>query len=162
MLSKGILFMVALGAVLFAPSEVRSQDNKALMHRYFDEVVNKGNLAAIPDFIAPTYIGRQIGTPETKGPEDLKQRLTTLRTAFPDLHVTVEDVVVEGDKVAVRSTYHGTQKGEFGGVTASGKELTWTVIGIQRVENGKFAEGWSLSDLGQRLRAASPPGQGKP
>jgi predicted ester cyclase len=162
MRSKRILFTAILGLILCAPSGAGSEDTKALVRRYFEDVVNKGNLDAITDFIAPTYIGRQVGTPEAKGPEDVKHRVSALRAAFPDLHVTLEDVVVEGDKVATRTTNRGTHRGNLGGMAPTNKQLTWTVIGIQRVENGKFAEGWSISDLGPQLRAVSASGQNKP
>ena len=75
-----------------------------------------------------------------KGIEGLKQRLTLIRTAFPDVHITIEDVVANGDKVAIRTTFHGTHKGEYLGITPTGKAVTATGIGIMRLANGKVQE----------------------
>jgi steroid delta-isomerase-like uncharacterized protein len=162
MLSKRMLFMVALGAGLFIPAGVRGEDNKALVRRMTEEVFNKGNVAAAEEFVAPTIVVHRAGVPDAKGLDGFKQAVSALRTAFPDLHLTIEDMVGEGDKVAVRFTYHGTQKGEFRGVAASGKEMTWTTIIIDHIVNGKIQEVWNISDLGRQLRLVSPPGQSKP
>jgi steroid delta-isomerase-like uncharacterized protein len=162
MLFKRILFVIVLGAVLCVPSGARSEDNKTLVRRWIEEVLSKGNVAAVGDFLASTYVGHSPGVPDAKGPEGIKQRLTALRTAFPDLRYNVEDMVAEGDKVSVRYVAHGTQKGDYMGVAPTGKEMTWTAIGILHITNGKFQEGWLMSDLGQQLRMFAGQGQGKP
>ena len=162
MLYKRIVFVMVLGTVLLAPVTARSEDNKVLVRRYFAEVLNKGNLAAVEEFVAPTYIGHLPGAPDAKGPDDLKQRLTALRTAFPDLSETIEDMVAEGDKVVVRNTLRGTHRGDFMGIAPTGKEVTWTTIGILRIGNGKFQESWIISNLSQQLRLLSAQGQSKP
>ena len=162
MLSKRMLLTVALGAVLFLPAGVRGEDNKALVRRWIEEVFNRGNVAAAEEFVAPTIVIHRAGLPDAKGLDGVKQLVLTLRTAFPDLHLTIEDLVGEGDKVAIRLTYHGTQKGEFRGVAASGKEMTWTTIGIDHLANGKIQEVWNMSDLGRQIGLGSTPGQEKP
>lgn len=83
--------------------------------------------------------------------------------AFPDLHVTVEDMVAEGDKVVFRATNSGTHKGEFVGIAPTGKHAAWTEISIWRIEGGMIAEVWTEVDkLGnmQRLGDISLPGHG--
>jgi len=162
MLSKRMLLMLALGVVLFAPAGVRGEDNKALVRRWFEEVLNKRDLAAIGDFIAPTYVGHAPGAPDVKGPDGFRQRLTALHTAFPDLSETIEDIIAEGDKVVVRNTLRGTHRGDFMGIAPTGKLVTWTTIGILRIVNSKFEEGWIMSDLSQQLRLVSVQGQSKP
>ena len=162
MLSKRMLLTVALGTVLFAPAGVRGEDHKALVRRWTEEVVNKGNLAAVDELFAPTYVWHIAGMPDIKGPDGVRQFVTTVRTAFPDFHATLEDMVVEGDKVAVRYTNRGTQKGEFRGVAPSGKEMTWSLLILTHLAGGKFQESWQISDLYRQLSMGSPPGQSKP
>ena len=162
MLSKRLLLTVALGMVLFAPVGVRGEEPKALVRRLTEEVINKGNLAVIEELFAPTYVWHIAGMPDIKGPDGVKQFLTTVRTAFPDFHSTIEDMVVEGDKVAVRYTNRGTQKGEFRGVAPSGKELTWSLLLITHLAGGKFQESWQLTDLLRQLSLGATPGQSKP
>ena len=85
--------------------------------------------------------------------------------AFPDLHHTVEDQVAEGDTVVTRMTLRGTHHGEFRGIAPTGKPIVVSLIGIDRFENGKFAEQWSqLDTLGllQQLGVIPAPGQGTP
>ena len=162
MLSRRILFMVVLGAVLVTSSGAHSEDNKALVRRWIEEVIAKGNVAVVEQYIAPTYIGHSPGLPEARGPEGSRQRITALHAAFPDLRFTVEDLIADGDKVAVRYTAHGTHKGDFMGVAPTGKEVTWTAITLFHLVNGKIQEAWLISDLGQQLRPAPPAGQSKP
>jgi steroid delta-isomerase-like uncharacterized protein len=162
MLSKRLLLTVALGAVLFAPAGVRGEDNKAFVRRWFDEVWNKRNMAAIEDFLAPTYVGYTPGTPDVKGPDSFRQRHTALSTAFPDFRFTVEEIIAEGDKVAVRYTLRGTHRGDFMGIAPTGKEMTWTGITLFHIANGKIQETWLMTDLVRQLGMISAPGQRKP
>jgi predicted ester cyclase len=96
-------------------------------------------------------VGHVVGSPEVKGSEALKQRLTMLHTAFPDIHITVDDMVAAGDKVATRTTLHGTHKGKFLGIAPTGKTITATDIRITRIANGKLRENWLAGDLHQQL-----------
>src|ERR671936_1612701 len=119
---RGMLALV-LGAMLCAPSAARGEDAKALSRRLFEEVWNKGNQAAIGELIATSYVRHDPATPELTGIEGFKQNFTTLRTAFPDIHFTVEDQVAEGDKVANRLSWRGTHKGDYRGVAPTGKQV---------------------------------------
>ena len=84
---------------------------------------------------------------EFRGSAALKQGIASLHAAFPDLHYTVEDMVAEGDKVAVHYTGRGTHHGEFQGIPATGKPMTYTGILIWRFVDGKIAEHWAAPDL---------------
>ena len=86
------------------------------------------------------------------GPEAVKRGVTSRRTAFPDIHVTIEDMVAEADKVVARLTFRGTHRGEFKGIPPTEKEVIWTGIWIYRVANGKFVERWHNYDLLGLLR----------
>jgi len=159
MLYRQGLLVVVLGAALLAPAAGYGQDNKALLRRYFEEGANKGNLTVVDEVFAPTFVGHSVALGmEVKGPEGIKQLLTRTRTAFPDLQVTVEEMVAEGDKVATRTTWRGTHKGEYLGIAPSGTPVTWTTLTIGRVAKGKVQEGWLTNDLLQQLRAAPQSG----
>lgn len=151
MFSRRILLTVVLGTLFLVPSTAHAQDNQALVRRYLEEVINQGKLAVIDEVVASDYAGHAMGAPEVKGSEGLKQRLTMLRTAFPDVHITVDDMVAAGDKVATRTTFHGTHKGEYLGIAPTGKTITATGIGIMHIANGKIQENWLAGDLLQQL-----------
>ena len=94
--------------------------------------------------------------------EGIKGYITMFRAAFPDLHYTLEDSIAEGDRVVQRATAHGTMKGDFMGMPASGRSATWSEIHITRYENGKAIEHWAVVDqLGMlaQLGFAQAPGQ---
>ena len=107
-----------------------SEENKAIAGRYLDELWNKKN-EAIPDELRSFSRG-------TLGRE--------VRAAFPDIQLTVEDQVAEGDKVVTRYTLRGTHKGEFAGIAPTDKQVTFTGIWIYRIEGGKIVERWGNSD----------------
>jgi steroid delta-isomerase-like uncharacterized protein len=149
---KLVKFIVIVNVSLFAALPAWGEDNKAIVRHYYAEVLTKGNVAAIDDLVSPTYVGHDPAAPDAQGTAGLKQRVTRLRTAFPDLHVTVEDMVAEGDKVATRLTLQGTHKGEFRGIAPTGRQITWTATSIIRLQNGKFVEGWANADDLGRMR----------
>ena len=86
-------------------------DTKVLVRRLFEEVWNQGNLAAIDELFAPSYVRYDPAAPEAKGLAGFKQLVIRLRTAFPDLHFTLEEVIAEGDKVMSRALLRGTHRG---------------------------------------------------
>ena len=124
-----------------------TEDNKTLMRRFFEEVYTMKNLAAIAEFIAPTHIDHSAaaaGLPV--GPAGSRQAIGMMLTGFPDLHVTVEDMIAEGDKVVVRLTMHGIQQGALGSIPPTGKQVAVSTIDIVRIEGGKIAEEWGIDD----------------
>ena len=125
-----------------------TEDNKTLMRRFFEEVYTKKNLAAIEEFIAPNHIDHSAaaaGLPV--GAEGSRQAIGMMLTGFPDLHVTVEDMIAEGDKAVVRMTMRGTQQGAFGSISPTGKQVAVSTIDIVRIEGGKIAEEWGIDDM---------------
>ena len=125
-----------------------SAENKAIIRRLFDEVVNGGDLATIDELFAPTYFRQDPDSPGLPpGPEVFKQLITTYRTAFPDLHVTVDDLIdAEDDRVVVRWTARGTHQGEFLGMVPTGRPVVFTGISIYPLVGGKIAEDWVNRD----------------
>ena len=123
--------------------------NKALIHRLYEEALNKGNLAVVDEIIAPNYVRHGLAPGAPPGPESTKQVFTMMRTAFPDLRITIEPLVGEGDLIAAQLTHHGTHNGEFMGVAPTGKQVTVTAIGIYRFAGGKLMEAWiQMDELG--------------
>jgi hypothetical protein len=107
-----------------------AKENKELMRRLIEEF-NKGKAAAM------AVIDRSIDIPDLK---DFKQMESEMYDAFPDMHVTIDDMVAEGDKVAARTTWTGTHKGEFMGVPPTNKKVTFSLIVINRFAGGKIVE----------------------
>jgi steroid delta-isomerase-like uncharacterized protein len=136
-----------------------TEQNKALLRRGFEEGINKGNMSVFEELIAPNYMNYNFPAP-TPGPEGFKLVIAMFRGAFPDLHVTIEDMCAEGNKVATRGYFTGTQKGEFQGIPPTGKQVKVTYMDIWRIENGKFVENWVQMDmvgLMQQLGVIPPP-----
>jgi predicted ester cyclase len=117
------------------------EKNKTVV-RGFIEAYNERKLDLIDDFVSPVYIDHS----NNVGREGLKRLITMGLTSFPDWHETIEDIIAEGDKVWVRLSYTGTHKGEFMGLTPTGKKITSKAVDIYRIVDGKLAEYWNVTD----------------
>ncbi|HYM68159.1 MAG TPA: ester cyclase [bacterium] len=124
-----------------------SDANKEIVSRWIEEAVNRGNLDVADAVIAADYLGHVPGPGLTPGREDAKQQVAGFRAAFPDLHVTIEDIIAVGDKVVTRWAARGTHKGPFMGIPPTNKQAAWVSIHINRVVDGKITEDWHASDL---------------
>jgi steroid delta-isomerase-like uncharacterized protein len=137
-----------------------TEQNKATVRRFHEEVWNKGNAKAVDEFVAANYL-LHMPLPD-QSIAGLKFFVSMIHQAFPDWHETVEDVIAEGDKVVLRGVIRGTQQGEYMGIPASGKSIVMKAIHIFRLENGKIAEDWGEADsLGmmQQLGVIPMPGR---
>jgi steroid delta-isomerase-like uncharacterized protein len=123
-----------------------AEENKALVLRHWEEVVSKGKLDLIDEIFAPDFVAHEADQ-DIRGPEGVRQFILMLRAAFPDLQVTVEDVLAEGDKVVQRWHGHGSHQGELMGLPPSGKRISVAGMTISRFEEGKVAEEWELYDM---------------
>ncbi len=124
-----------------------TENNKALIRRVYEETINRGNLALLDELISSDYVEHDPNYPQpVRGAEGLKQYFQTFRTAFPDLHLAIEDMVGEGDTVAVRQTARGTHQGELFGIPPTGKQITVTGMTCHRFVNGKLVESWVNAD----------------
>ena len=142
-----------------------TEENKAVVRRFTDEVWNTGNLAIIDELFASTWVGHDLPPGLAPGREGLKQMVGAFRAAFSDIRATVDDQIAEGDAVAWRWTFQGTHSGEFMGIPPTSKKITLTGISIDRLAGGKFVERWDSADtLGmmQQLGVISAPGQAGP
>jgi steroid delta-isomerase-like uncharacterized protein len=141
-----------------------TEQNKALTRQMVEEIFNQGNFSRVDEFLAPDFVEHEELPPGIPaGREGVKELTAVLRSTFPDFKATIDDIVAEGDKVVIRMTWTGTQKGEFMGVPPTGKSVSFSVIDVIRIADGKFVEHWGLMDsmgLMQQLGAIPAPGEG--
>ena len=124
-----------------------TEENKALARRVLEEMFNKGNLDLADEVFAPDYVDHDPAMPEDiRGPEGFKEYVSMFRTAFPDVHIEIEDQVAEGDKVVTRWTGTGTHEGDLMGIAPTGNKVTLPGMEIVRFSGGKLAEGWEGYD----------------
>ena len=124
-----------------------AEENKALARRVIEEMFNKGNLDVADEVLALDYVDHDPASPEEiRGPGGFKRFVATARSAFPDTHVRIEDQVAEGDLVATRYVYSGTQEGELEGIPPTGNRVEFSGIIIDRFSGGKLAESWDNYD----------------
>jgi len=125
-----------------------TEENKALVRRFFEEVFNQKRLERADEFVAWDYLDHAALPEQGPGLEGAKQqRWAVYFAAVPDLHATIDDLVAEGDKLTVRFTVEGTQQGKLLGVPPTGKHFRVSAICIYRLAEGKFAETWEQTDL---------------
>ena len=122
-----------------------TEQNKMLARRLFEEVWNSKNLAVLDEMVAPNFVFHN-SVQTLYGPEGFKQFATTYHNAFPEAYFTIEDVIAEGDTVALRWTAHGAHKGELLGIPPTGKEVTVSGTTITLLSNGKSVESWGEFD----------------
>jgi steroid delta-isomerase-like uncharacterized protein len=120
-----------------------TDDNKALVQRFFEEVINQRNLAALDQFAHPGGVNHTV---PPGMPQESNQFLGQYLNAFPDVKATVEDLMADGDKVVARVSYRGTHQGAFRGIPPTGKQIAVTGINIFRIADGKLVEHWGLTD----------------
>ncbi len=138
-----------------------TEQSKAVVRRWFSELINKNDPALADELIDASYVNHFL-PPGHTGPEAEKYIINMFFSAFPDLQGTLEDLVAEGDRVALRITWRGTNTGSLMGMPPTDKPVSFGVINILRVANGKIAENWAQVDmlgLMQQLGAVPAPGQ---
>jgi len=121
-----------------------TETNKAIVRRYFDQVLNEQQHDLAEEFLAENI--ELHGSGLAPGLEVVKQWLTMFAAAFPDGQYTIEDVVAEENRVVARTSFNGTNRAEMQGIPATGKAVSVPSITIFRLDNGKIAEGWLIND----------------
>jgi len=142
------------------PAGTNGEQVKTLVRRWIEQGFNRRDLRVVDELFFPEVIvnGQRVSRPA------VKQSMSRFITAFPDLHVTITDVVAEGDKVAIWYSVQGTQTGEFEGIPASGKQARWYGADLFRIEKGKIAECRFVDDalgLLRQLGATLTPPRGQ-
>jgi predicted ester cyclase len=149
----GVVFSVFIIFMLIGCGKQNAEKLKNdIRQLWVEEAWNKGNLNALDGFFASNYVYHNIPFPDMNSLDAYKQYITQNRTAYPDIKITLEDVIVEGDKVVAHGTYQGTQKGlsPTMGIT-TGKPVNFRWCTVSRMENGKYVESWAYVDyLGLR------------
>ena len=136
-------------------------DNKATMLRVYDEIFSQGDLDKIDELLADDFVEHEElppGIPPGKGAP--KALMSMMHDAFPDFHVTVEEMLEDGDKVITRARFSGTHQGEFMGIPATGKTFDIAVIDIVEFRDGKGVAHWGVMDMAammQQLGIGGPP-----
>jgi steroid delta-isomerase-like uncharacterized protein len=129
-----------------------TDQNKTVVRRFFEEVINEGRYAVADELFAPTFgeHGSMFGEPGPRsesGPARAIEAARRFRSSFPDIHFTVEELVAEGDKVVVRVTFRGTHQGEYMGIPATGKAVQVSGVELARLASGRIVEeGWHYMD----------------
>jgi steroid delta-isomerase-like uncharacterized protein len=138
---------------------VTTEGNKALFRRLVEEVVNRGDLDRAGEFVGADFVDHYSALGRAAGVEGFQHGVRTLRAAFPDLSIAVEQMVAEGDLVCARIAVRGTHKGEFAGLPPTSNAVEYPGIGILRVQGGKIAERCRQSDVPSLMRqfGAAPP-----
>jgi steroid delta-isomerase-like uncharacterized protein len=127
--------------------------DKGTLLRLMDAIWNEHRLEVVDDLVAGDYVRHDPAFPgEVRGPEGFKQYVMAMCTPFPDARVSIEDVIAEGDRMAIRWVFQGKHLGEFLGITATGKDLALMGISIIRIRDGKIVEGWDGYDALGMLR----------
>ena len=123
-----------------------TEENKAIVRRFVDEVQSKGDIDAIDELCSPEFVNHSAPPGVPSNCEGVKQVTALFRQAFPDSYFTVEDMVAEGDKVATRKIFHGTHQGKFMGIPPTGQQVSTGLIDVVRIVDGKVVEHWSMGD----------------
>jgi steroid delta-isomerase-like uncharacterized protein len=124
-----------------------NDNNAAVARRWAQAAFDHHDLDAAAEFLAPDWVGHWVGMPEGRGADGFRRLAGAYLAAFPDMRITVEDALADGDNLARRVSWTGTHRGPFLGVPATGRSVRGQGIVILRIADGKIAEEWEMSDL---------------
>jgi len=122
------------------------EQNKAIVRRFYTEVVGKGDLSRIEVFIAPDYVDHAAGPEAGRGPAVMRAHLQALRQTFPDFTLQIEDIIAEDDRVVTRVSGRGTHRGEWQRINPTEAVIHVRGINIDRVVDGRIVEHWVEAD----------------
>ena len=122
-----------------------AEENKALVRRFLDEQA-RGNLGVIDELLSPDFVDRGLLPGQGPTREDFKRTMTEILEAFSILSFTIEDQIAEGDRVVTRWTARASHLGELNGIPPTGKQVSISGIDVDRFENGRVVECWTLQD----------------
>jgi predicted ester cyclase len=136
------------------------EENKALIRKLFEELINKKNLAVMDKLMSSGYVAHPEGNAPPSDVKETQKFLAEVFRSFPDLRVTIEDMVAEGDRVVVRNTWRGTFRNAWNGIAPTAEEVEWTANIIWRLSNGKITDRWggrgNFPEVMQKIAAAQP------
>ncbi len=133
-----------------------TDENKLIVRRYIEEVINTGNTEYIDRYVSSEYIETFEGKRYPLGVAGARNHILGVRKTYPDLTLTIEQQIAEGDWVATSITARGTHRGEWMGIRPTGKVLTYTGVNVDRVVDGRIVEhGGAANMLGPLLEAGA-------
>ena len=133
------------------------EKNKAVVRRFVNEAINERKESILPELFIPDFKDHVPFPGLPPGIEGFKALSAGIYQAFPDVRVTIEQLIAEGDMVAERATAHATHKGPFQGIPPTGKKVTWTETHLYRFAHGKVVEHWADVDVAGLMMQVAPP-----
>ena len=127
----------------------RLEANKALVRRYMEEMLNRGDIGAVAQVFPDSGY---VLNGQLMRPTDVQMMRAQLLERFPDFRLVIEEQIAEGDQVVTRVTFHGTHRGEYRGIPATGRSVSYGGVAIDRIQGGKVIEGWHQADDWALLR----------
>lgn len=121
-------------------------ENTEIVREFVEQTFNEGNLEVADEYLAEDFVRHDPDMGDVRGREKYKEFIEMNRTAFPDYHETIDDIITQGDTVMYRWTLHGTQEGEFMGVPPTGNEIEVTGMIDMHLEDGRITELWGNFD----------------
>lgn len=134
----------------------KAQQNKTIVRRFVEEFQNGGNESAAEELLAADFVDHSPFPGVSPDREGVKRLFAALRQAFPDLRAKIHDQLAEKDRVATRKTFRGTHRGEFLGIAPTGRSVSFDVIDVARIADGRIAEQWNVVDLMGLLQQIGP------
>jgi len=126
---------------------VSDSENLEVYRRITQEAFVKGDLSVIDEVLTSDFVEHEAVPGSRPGRDGVKDTVTMVREAFPDLRITIDDTFSAGDQLCARSTWTGTNTGQFMGKPATGRTATWEAIDIVRVRDGRCVEHWGQLDM---------------
>jgi steroid delta-isomerase-like uncharacterized protein len=151
-----VLSLIATGII--ASRSIQAEMNKTAYRRFMEEAFNGQQFERISNYMAADMVEHTPGL--SPGAAGVRRDFEMFASAFPDMHLTVEDVIAEGDQIAARYYWTGTHRGEFAGIAPTGKMVHVRGLDIWRMRDGKCIEHWNIEDnlsLMEQLGALLPP-----
>jgi steroid delta-isomerase-like uncharacterized protein len=142
-----------------------TEENKAIVHRMTEEFYNQGYIEHADQFFAASYVHHDPANPQVRDRDGLTAVVRAFRAGCPDLHITTDDLVAEGDQVTKRWTIHATHTGDLSGLPPTGKRIALSGLELFRLADGKIVECWTAYDnlsLLQQLGAIPTPEPAQP
>ncbi len=128
-----------------------SDEKKKIVRRYIEEAVNTGNVDILDEFISPNYTDTLDQSGKTLGVEGARQHILGVRQTFPDLHLTIEQQISEGDWVVTCITARGTHQGSWLDMKPTGKKVEITVVNVDKVVDGRLVEHRGAANMFEAL-----------
>ena len=140
-----VLLIIVVFCISCQDKQAMEEQNAKIIKLYVEEILNKGNLSVADSIIGDEFVD-PVSVAGEKGPEALKQVISYFRSTFPDLKITIDEIVADKDKVAWKWTAHATHQGEIFGIPPTNEIVTFSGIIIDKIIDGKIVKRWGIWD----------------